>query len=92
MCENRFTEDMTMNQIISAISLLVRDYDEAIYFYTGKPSFHLLKDAVIGIEELTCTDAVIDYDIHLTRGKIKQIDLPIHEGRSFQDNNRKQLH
>jgi len=33
-----------MNQTIFLISLLVRDYDEAIKFYVSKLGFHLLED------------------------------------------------
>jgi catechol 2,3-dioxygenase-like lactoylglutathione lyase family enzyme len=33
-----------MNQTISAITLLVRDYDEAIAFYTQKLRFNLMED------------------------------------------------
>jgi catechol 2,3-dioxygenase-like lactoylglutathione lyase family enzyme len=33
-----------MNQTIGAVSLLVRDYDEAIAYYTGVLSFRLVED------------------------------------------------
>ncbi len=33
-----------MNQHIAAISLLVRDYDEAIAYYTGQVGFTLIED------------------------------------------------
>jgi catechol 2,3-dioxygenase-like lactoylglutathione lyase family enzyme len=36
-----------MKQFITHIALLVRDYDEAIAFYTEKLSFHLLEDTVL---------------------------------------------
>jgi len=37
-----------MKQTIGAISLLVRDYDEAIAFYVGKLGFHLIEDTDMG--------------------------------------------
>jgi aminoglycoside 6-adenylyltransferase len=37
-----------MNQHISAFSLLVRDYDEAIRYFTGKLDFALLEDTDLG--------------------------------------------
>ncbi len=37
-----------MKQIIGAISLLVRDYDEAIAFYVGKLGFTLVEDSDLG--------------------------------------------
>ncbi|PWB74535.1 MAG: extradiol dioxygenase [Anaerolineales bacterium] len=37
-----------MNQTIGAISLLVRDYDEAISFYTNKLGFILVEDTDLG--------------------------------------------
>ncbi len=37
-----------MNQSIGAVSLLVRDYDEAISFYTGKLRFRLVEDTPLG--------------------------------------------
>ena len=37
-----------MKQIIGAISLLVRDYDEAIAFYTNKLNFNLIEDMDMG--------------------------------------------
>lgn len=37
-----------MKQIIGAISLLVRDYDEAIAFYVGKLGFTLVEDSDVG--------------------------------------------
>lgn len=36
-----------MNQLISLISLLVKDYDEAIDFYTQKLSFEVVEDSII---------------------------------------------
>lgn len=33
---------------IAAVALLVRDYDEAIAFYTGALGFHLLEDTDLG--------------------------------------------
>lgn len=37
-----------MNQTIGAVSLLVRDYDEAIAFYTCKLGFMLIEDTDMG--------------------------------------------
>jgi catechol 2,3-dioxygenase-like lactoylglutathione lyase family enzyme len=37
-----------MTQKIGAISLVVRDYDEAISFYTGKLDFDLIEDTDLG--------------------------------------------
>jgi catechol 2,3-dioxygenase-like lactoylglutathione lyase family enzyme len=37
-----------MKQTIGAISLLVRDYDEAISFYIGKLGFILIEDSDLG--------------------------------------------
>lgn len=37
-----------MQQRIAHIALVVRDYDEAIAFYTGKLDFELLEDTEIG--------------------------------------------
>jgi catechol 2,3-dioxygenase-like lactoylglutathione lyase family enzyme len=37
-----------MNQKIGAISLIVRDYDEAIAFYTKKLQFELVEDTDMG--------------------------------------------
>ncbi|MBI5843028.1 MAG: VOC family protein [Chloroflexi bacterium] len=37
-----------MKQKIGSISLLVRDYDEAISFYTKKLHFNLLEDTDMG--------------------------------------------
>ena len=37
-----------MKSRIATISLLVRDYDEAIAFYCGKLSFSLLEDTALG--------------------------------------------
>ena len=37
-----------MKQSIGCVSLLVRDYDEAIAFYTRKLSFRILEDASMG--------------------------------------------
>lgn len=37
-----------MKQTIGLISLLVRDYDEAIFFYTNKLGFILIEDADMG--------------------------------------------
>ena len=37
-----------MNRHIGAISLLVRDYDEALAFYVDKLGFHLLEDTDMG--------------------------------------------
>jgi catechol 2,3-dioxygenase-like lactoylglutathione lyase family enzyme len=34
-----------MRQFIGLVSLLVRDYDEAIEFYVGKLGFTLVEDA-----------------------------------------------
>lgn len=36
-----------MKQFIAHIALVVRDYDEAIAFYTGKLGFRLLEDTVL---------------------------------------------
>ncbi len=36
-----------MKQHIAHIALLVRDYDEAIQFYTGKLHFNLIEDTVL---------------------------------------------
>ena len=36
-----------MKQHIAHIALLVRDYDEAIQFYTGKLHFTLVEDTVL---------------------------------------------
>jgi catechol 2,3-dioxygenase-like lactoylglutathione lyase family enzyme len=37
-----------MSQYIGALSLLVRDYDEAIAFYTQKMGFNLVEDTDLG--------------------------------------------
>lgn len=37
-----------MKQKIGGISLVVRDYDEAIYFYTNKLQFELVEDVDMG--------------------------------------------
>ena len=37
-----------MKQKIGSISLLVREYDEAIAFYVGKLGFHLIEDMDMG--------------------------------------------
>lgn len=37
-----------MNQCINNIAVVVRDYDEAIAFYTQKLRFHLLEDSDLG--------------------------------------------
>lgn len=37
-----------MKQHLGAVSLLVRDYDEAIAYYTGKLGFTLLEDTATG--------------------------------------------
>lgn len=37
-----------MNRSIGAVSLLVRDYDEAIAFYNGKLGFHIIEDTDMG--------------------------------------------
>lgn len=39
---------LNMKQTIGAISLLVRDYDEAISFYTEKLHFELIEDTDMG--------------------------------------------
>jgi catechol 2,3-dioxygenase-like lactoylglutathione lyase family enzyme len=36
-----------MNQFIARITLVVKDYDEAIEFYTLKLGFHLIEDTVL---------------------------------------------
>lgn len=36
-----------MNQQLAQIAIVVRDYDEAIEFYTKKLGFHLLEDSVL---------------------------------------------
>jgi catechol 2,3-dioxygenase-like lactoylglutathione lyase family enzyme len=36
-----------MKQFIAHIALVVRDYDEAIAFYTQKLGFHLLEDTIL---------------------------------------------
>lgn len=40
-----------MNQRIAHISLVVRDYDEAIEFYVNKLGFHLLEDTKLSEEK-----------------------------------------
>lgn len=40
-----------MNQQIAALALLVRDYDEAIAFYTEKLGFDLVEDTPLGPEK-----------------------------------------
>jgi len=40
-----------MNQNIFQITLVVKDYDEAIAFYTGKLGFHLLQDIYIAEQD-----------------------------------------
>ena len=40
--------DKMMRQTIALVSLLVRDYDEAIAFYTQKVGFELLEDQDLG--------------------------------------------
>jgi catechol 2,3-dioxygenase-like lactoylglutathione lyase family enzyme len=42
------TVKKTMNQAITALSLVVRDYDEAIEYYTGILGFVLLEDTPLG--------------------------------------------
>jgi catechol 2,3-dioxygenase-like lactoylglutathione lyase family enzyme len=37
-----------MEQTIGAVTLLVRDYDDAIAFYTNKLRFHLMEDTDMG--------------------------------------------
>ncbi len=37
-----------MNQSIASVALVVRDYDEAIAFFTGPLGFTLLEDTVLG--------------------------------------------
>lgn len=37
-----------MRQSITAVSLVVRDYDEAIAYYTGTLGFRLLEDTALG--------------------------------------------
>lgn len=37
-----------MSQILGAVALIVRDYDEAIAFYVGKLGFQLFEDTPIG--------------------------------------------
>ncbi len=36
-----------MNQFIAHLALVVRDYDEAIEFYTGKLGFRLIEDTIL---------------------------------------------
>jgi len=36
-----------MNQFIAHLALVVKDYDEAIAFYTEKLGFHLIEDTVL---------------------------------------------
>jgi catechol 2,3-dioxygenase-like lactoylglutathione lyase family enzyme len=38
-----------MNQAIGAISLLVKDYDEAVRFYTERLRFHVVEDTPHGL-------------------------------------------
>src|SRR5215216_3099355 len=40
-----------MNQRIAQIALVVRDYDEAIAFYTDKLGFHLIEDTMLSEEK-----------------------------------------
>ena len=40
-----------MDQAISRVSLVVRDYDEAIAFFTGKLKFRLLEDRYIPAQD-----------------------------------------
>ena len=37
-----------MNRMIGAVALLVRDYDEAIAYYTGALGFRVVADTVLG--------------------------------------------
>jgi len=37
-----------MAQTLAQITFVVREYDEAIAFFTGKPGFHLVEDTVLG--------------------------------------------
>jgi catechol 2,3-dioxygenase-like lactoylglutathione lyase family enzyme len=37
-----------MNQFIARITIVVRDYDEAVRFYTEKLGFRLVEDTVLG--------------------------------------------
>jgi catechol 2,3-dioxygenase-like lactoylglutathione lyase family enzyme len=37
-----------MNQAIGAVSLLVKDYDEAVRFYTERLRFHVVEDTPLG--------------------------------------------
>ena len=39
-----FTKNISMKQHIASIALVVKDYDEAIEFYTQKLNFNLLED------------------------------------------------
>lgn len=45
---NSVFDAATMIQSIAAVTLLVRDYDEAIEFFTGKLGFELIEDAPLG--------------------------------------------
>jgi catechol 2,3-dioxygenase-like lactoylglutathione lyase family enzyme len=40
----------TMNQAISLVALLVRDYDEALDFYVGKLGFALIEDTYLAAQ------------------------------------------
>ncbi len=40
-----------MTQTISCLALLVRDYDEAINFYTNNLGFQLIEDTDLGIDK-----------------------------------------
>jgi hypothetical protein len=85
----RSTEDITIKQIINGISLFVSDNDESIYFNTDRPNFDLFDVSVIGMRSCLGPWQVIDFGIYLTRGKIWQVYLLIHEGRSIQNRNKK---
>ena len=40
-----------MKQSISHVALVVRDYDEAIRFFTGKLRFELLEDSYVPVQD-----------------------------------------
>ena len=44
----RLTEHAPMTQRLASLALLVRDYDEAIAYYTGALGFELLEDTDMG--------------------------------------------
>ncbi len=45
--QHRWEPERTMRQSLARIALVVREYDEAIAFYTGVLGFDLIEDTLI---------------------------------------------